>query len=84
MREENVVTHEQLAFGCVGANLAGVWLPLPQLWRSMVDHNLTGVALSQLSLVARRHPSRDLGWNPATYQIQVFLVDISAENLADT
>ena len=46
VREENVVTHEQLAFGCVGANLAGVWLPLPQLWRSMVDHNLTGVALS--------------------------------------
>ena len=46
VREENVVTHEQLAFGCVGANLTSVWLPLPQLWRSMVDHNLTGVALS--------------------------------------
>ena len=46
MREENVVTHEQLAFGCVGADFASVRLPLPQLWRSMVDHNLTGVALS--------------------------------------
>ena len=72
MREENVVTHEQLAFGCVGADFASVWLPLPQLWRSMVDHNLTGVALSQLALVARRHPSRDLGWNPAPNQILCF------------